>query len=445
MFVYNPLSGNTELFALYESANSGAVQERRDPELLRGYRSYALGLHQSTGLNSVPAVLVADDRKLVRKFRAFLPVFLEMADSAASVAKGISVEFPSVSVSDARADLVAGRKVAYVTSGKLDAIELFADTVSTCAGLNLLALPALIEVSNFSGEGVPLAWLSLRSDTLRGMSVSELLTRVERGSTVDSAIHSFVRSMSPRIQPGYYAYLLSYYLMQLLMRQIRRSAGQRFDHRPTLHNPLSPRSLIDRDYLAVLTLSFVVLHEVSHHPLQHNTIGFQGWPHEIAFSDALTKIVSSLYGPEAVLGTPGSVGAFELKADSFPLEITPAALREPLLEAASLWIATHERGYVVAGNRFDDLLRMGRDKEAHPSPALRVWTLNGRFSTGIRQGDIACRISDYAEDAAAECKSDLDNSQLEVEVYQSIWDHVVALAATGQESGRRRRWRRWSR
>jgi hypothetical protein len=87
---------------------------------------------------------------------------------------------------------------------------------------------------------------------------------------------------------------------------------------------------------------------------------------------------------------------------------------------------------VVAGNRFDDLQRMLRYEEAHPSPALRVWTLNGRFSTGIRQGDIAQRIADQVESAAAESASGFDDAELEAAVYQSIWDLVTTMADPGK-------------
>jgi hypothetical protein len=120
----------------------------------------------------------------------------------------------------------------------------------------------------------------------------------------------FADSVAPQLRPGFYSYLMSYYLMQLLMRQFRRTSKEGWGGGPRLHNPPAFQQ-IDRDYLAVLTLSFIVLHEIAHHPLRHTEIGFQGWPHEIAFSEALTEAVVEAHGPEAVLGTPGAVGPFE--------------------------------------------------------------------------------------------------------------------------------------
>src|SRR5262249_20297496 len=86
-----------------------------------------------------------------------------------------------------------------------------------------------------------------------------------------------------------------------------------------------------------------------------------------------------------------STQRFEQDADCFPFEVTPEEYRPALLEAATLWL-----GAVASADRggMDWLEKAGQSKgRAYPQYAMRVWFLNGRFSTGERQGEIARTIT----------------------------------------------------
>jgi len=429
MSIYNPLDRNTELFTLYESSDAQGILHCSDAELCSRYRGHAIHLYADRDLGSIPAVITGDGRRLTGALGHFLPALVGTSDLPLSLTEDIQLVFPKVSVSDARVDTAGKRRVAYITSGKLDAIELFANTVSLCTRLNQLALPVLIEESVAPQSQIPIAWLTVTGDVRRGHTVNELLIHAKNGYLDSSSLLRSMGAPATHLWPSFYRFRLSHYLMQLMMRRIRRSENWGWDNGSLLQKSPTVPSPIDGDYLAVLTLAFVVLHEIGHHLLRHNEIGFHGFPHEIALSEFFRKSVISVAGSDATFGTPGSVGPFEQGADDFALEIVDQSLREPLLEAASLWIAAHERTHVAAGNRFDDMARMMDDPNAHPSPALRVWHLNGRFSAGIRRGEIARRIAAQAEGAAAEPGDGLEDAGLEAAVYQSMWEDAVTAAA----------------
>ncbi len=417
MFVYNPLNTHTELYALYESASGRDVAAPPDAELVLLYKPYSGG---GRGASAGPrAALKEDSRELTVRFGRFFSTLIEHTNLLPEVA-ALPVVFPQVLKSDARCVAAGGHQVVFVTSGMLDAIELFANTVSACARLNELALPALAEVEDQPPEKVPLAWLTLTGDAIPGMTVGGLLEREAGADQVNAALFEYMDWAAQPLWPGLARYRLSHYLMQLMMRAIRRSVHEGWGGaRGYSHERPSVPLPIDRQYLETLALAFVVLHELGHLALGHNEIGFRGRPDEVGLADGLLEATRGIEGE--VIDFTGKGASFELAADVFAVEVVEERVREPMLEAASLWCAALERSRAVTGERSQDLVRMAVAPDMHPSHALRVWNLNGRLSSGPRKGSIARQIASFAESAAAELDEGDDRPALEAEVFGTLW------------------------
>ena len=120
------------------------------------------------------STLDEDRRELTVRLRGFLSILLEHAELPAEL-KNLPVVFPSTSLMDARSLEDHTHRAAFATPGTLDAIELFARTVSCCARLNPLPLPNLAAIEDPPPQHVLLAWMALRGDQVPGMTVGELL------------------------------------------------------------------------------------------------------------------------------------------------------------------------------------------------------------------------------------------------------------------------------
>ena len=421
MFIYNPLNVHGELFAVFSEAAERDVPAQRREDLLALYRPFALG-RRPAGV-AVPAALQEDERDLTARFRAFFPGLVEHSNLRREVGE-VPVLFPAVAVADARCVERDGRQAVFISSAMLDAIELFAGTVSICARLNQIALPSVTALEQALPDQVALAWLTLVGDAWPGMTVAALL---QRGARADELLDVLVDEndwAADGLRSGLTCYRLSHLLMQLMLRAIRRSARHGWDG---VHgyprDPIAGPLPVDRDFLAVLALAFVVLHEIGHLALGHNEIGSPS-------TDGLREAVASTSAQEVLLH--GTQSSFELAADVFAVEIVQADVRDPLLEAATLWCAALERTHPVAGERFDDLARLMESPDAYPSFALRVWYLNGRLSSGRRKGEIAKQITSQAEGIAHELEQDVEDLGREAQAFNALWD--LARAASDSEA-----------
>ncbi|GLH96579.1 tetratricopeptide repeat protein [Phytohabitans aurantiacus] len=434
MYVHNPLNAHTPVYARFVAARDGAEPPPRDAELaaraLARYRTHALRLYRARGLEPPDAAPAEDDRELVSAFRRFLPGLVEGSPLAGAVA-GIPVIFPRTAVPDARADSVDDQPVVYVSAGTLDVIELFARTVSRCARLNELALPALRELEPDPPAAVPLAWLTVGGDQWVGLRVRDLLAEAPAGPELRERLCGATAGVAPVSNAGLARHRLSYCLMQLVMRAVRRAregvpgAVDLPDEQPDGQSPIEPA------YLAQLTLGFVVLHEIGHHVLGHNEIGFRGSPQEVALAEAMLAAFEPGEGEQAV-DLLGRGSSFELAADAFAVQVVDGEAQEPVLEAGSLWCAASERSAVVTGDRVQDMVEMSRQPDAHPSYSARVYFLNGRFSTGRRQGAIAQQVATSAESAAGEIDSTgVEPAAGEPDLYREIWDIAGQAAREG--------------
>jgi hypothetical protein len=109
---------------------------------------------------------------LVRAFRAFYPAFLERCGAPPQV--GRSIYFPSVAFFDARAVERGEERATFITSRVLDAVEIFARTMSVCAQLNGLAISELLALEDLQPEIVPLAWMALTQYGLPGCTLAQV-------------------------------------------------------------------------------------------------------------------------------------------------------------------------------------------------------------------------------------------------------------------------------
>ena len=176
----------------------------------------------------------------------------------------------------------------------------------------------------------------------------------------------------------------------------------------------------------------MVLHELGHIALGHNRIDYRGTEAELALSERFTSDLWEAGGVERVVEFLGTQSSFELAADIFAVEVLDGSLREPMLEAASLWCAANERAHPVSGgDRFDDLKHMFGAPQKYPSPAVRVWYLNGRMSSGRRAGAMARQIAEAAESAGFELQLAGAPAEpaRELAVFAALWDLVEAATA----------------
>jgi tetratricopeptide (TPR) repeat protein len=431
VYVHNPLNAHTAMYARFVAARDGTDPPPCDADLpgraLARYRTHALRLYRARGLEPPDAAPGEDDRALASTFRRFLPGLVEGSPLAGAVA-GVPVIFPRTVVPDARADSVDDQPVVYVSGGTLDVIELFARTVSRCARLNELALPVLRELEPDPPAAVPLAWLTVGADQWVGLRVDELLAEAPTGPDLRERLCGANTAVAPVSNAGLARHRLSHCLTQLVMRAVRRAREGAPAAVDLPDEPPDGPSPIDPAYLAQLTLGFVVLHEIGHHVLGHNEIGFRGSPQEVALAEAMMEAFELTEGEEAV-DLVGRGSSFELAADAFAVQVVDGEAREPVLEAGSLWCAASERSAVVTGDRVRDLVELSRQPDAHPSYSARVYYLNGRFSTGRRQGAIAQQIAASAESAAGELdRAGTEPVAAESDLYREIW--AIADQAT---------------
>ncbi len=429
MFVYNPLGAHSALFKLYASTPTPAVEQPDASDLLALYARLA---PRPPGMPASP-VLDEDRRDLTHRLRAFLPLLLEHAALPPDL-KRLPIVFPGTAVLDARSLEDRRRRAAFVTSGMLDAIELFARTVSCCARLNQLALADLTAIEEQPPQHVLLAWMTMRGDQLPGMTIGELLAAERSPDALRALLFEMVSFAAERVRPGLARHNLAHYLTQMMLRAIRHATRDGWDpaYAHGRHSRLAA-SPIDADFLALITLSFVALHEIGHVALGHNVIGYRGTEDEIALSEFFTSRIGAADGVENFVDFVGTQSSFELAADVFAVQVIEESLREPLLEAATLWCAANERAHFVSGERVGDLQRMSGSPQKHPSHAIRVWYLNGRLSSGRRAGPIARQIAAAAESAGyelqlADARPEADPGR-ELAVFAALWDLIESATA----------------
>ncbi len=188
---------------------------------------------------------------------------------------------------------------------------------------------------------------------------------------------------------------------------------------------------MDARYLATVVLTFVVLHEHAHIAHRHNSL------EPMAEDPQIKQIVEGVMRfakdhPDTVaVDLTESTQRFEQDADCFAIEAVPETYRSAMLEAATLWfttLASADRG----GTDWLEKSAEGKGR-AYPQYAMRVWFLNGRYSTGMRQGKIAQEITRTAQAIEASPSSvDLSLENLSPGVSRTVEDRMCRSGPRGR-------------
>jgi len=391
---------------------------------------------------AVPAHLEEDDRPLVHRFRTFLPVLLDHCGAPPEVA-GNDVHFPSIRFFDARAVERGDERATFVTSRVVDAVELFARTMSMCARLNGLAMGELLAAEDPPPEIVALAWMAFTDDGLPGFAVDQVDGAF---ATPDPA-----PLLRADLQPSSYLppdagramtrWRLAHYVAQTMLFGLEHLVEGRIQgadawlecaRPPQADAPMT----IDATYLASLVLAFIAVHEQAH--VLHNHNSFEpaaGDPQIDAIVEGALRFAAEDERVTAAQDLRGSTLQLEQDADCFPLEVAPDDCRDALLEASSLWLAAlaaADRG----GHDWLEASTAGKGR-VHPQYAMRVWFINGRYSSGSRAGQVALTARRTAEAIEGHPSVQGRYGPDEVlRVFRALW--AIAGEEVGEQAGRQR-------
>jgi hypothetical protein len=439
VFVYHPLGPKTPLFELWREASKQRLREQPtvSPELLKRYRSHVAA--RLRGSASFPADLTEDGRELVQMFRAFFPAFLERI-GAPPDRMDIPVTFPTLALFDARVAEAGQQRGIFVTSQVLDVIELFARTMSLCARLNGLASPVLCALEDPSQPHILLAWMPLYNHGLEGFTLRELLREPLAASVrqqLDRQIFAAVPGFSVDASRAWGRHRLAAYLAQIMLVSMERllradvAGGVELLGIAGDLAPCDEAMSMDARYLATVVLTFVVLHEHAHIAHRHNSL------EPMEEDPQIKQIVEGAMRfakdhPDTVtVDLTESTQRFEQDADCFAIEAAPDTYRGAMLEAATLWftaLASADRG----GTGWLEKSAEAKGR-AYPQYAMRVWFLNGRYSTGARQGKIAQAITRTAE-AIESSPSGVDVSLAKLALlFRALW--AIGCAESGLRGG----------
>ena len=443
VFVYHPLGLTTPLFELWREASKQPprAQPAVSPELLKRHRSHVAA--RLRGAPSFPGDQTEDSRELVQLFRAFFPAFLEQIGAPPDRAD-IPVTFPTLALFDARVAEVAQQRGIFVTSRVLDMIELFARTMSLCARLNGLAIPVLCALGDPPPPHVLLAWMPLHNHGLAGFTLSELLGVPIAGNLrqrLEGQIFAAVPGFSAEASRAWGRHRLAAYLAQITLASMQRllrpdlAGGEELlgiaGELPSCDEAMS----MDARYLATVVLTFIVLHEHAHIAHRHNSLEPMEEDPQIRHIVEGAMQFAKDHPDTVAVDLTESTQRFEQDADCFAIEAVPETYRSAILEAATLWFTT----LASADRGGTDWLEKSAEAKgrAYPQYAMRVWFLNGRYSTGMRQGKIAQEITRTAQAIEASASSvDLSLEKL-VPVFRALWEIGCAEVARPPDIGRR--------
>jgi len=378
-----------------------------------------------------------DDRALVQRFRTFWPALVGKT-TLTDHAEHVAVFFPSIDCFDNRCIEIKGHNEAiFVTSRTLDAIELFANTLSMAIRLNGLELPVLLGLENPPPPYVLLAWMTMAARSVPDVLMLDALTGSAAREMSGRTLHDELYAKGYRWLPeaghrGWGHYRLSSaitWLMLIALHQLVRGAHSESEGFIGATGPV-PESTsmlsLDSHYFSTLILAFIALHEVGHLALGHNKAA--GPP-----VDPVTRqLVDQVTAHAAETGAEahdllGSFVGHETGADGFALDVIQEEYRDPVLEAATLWCAALSGTNDDCGDWLDNFGKDPRGK--YPAFSMRVWFLNGRFSSGKRQGPVAQNITRQAEALAKAIREAEQSTEPNSGVFRKLW--AIAIDATG--------------
>jgi hypothetical protein len=287
--------------------------------------------------------------------------------------------------------------------------------------------------------------MPLQNHGLAGFTLSELLAVPLAGNPrqrLEEQIFTAVPGFSAEASRAWGHHRLAAYLAQIMLASMERLlradvAGSEellgiAGELPSCDEAMS----MDARYLATVVLTFVVLHEHAHIAHRHNSLEpMEEDPQIKQIVEGAMRFAKD-HPDTVVADLTESTQRFEQDADCFAIEAVPETDRSAILEAATLWftaLASADRGGT-------DWLEKSADAKgrAYPQYAMRVWFLNGRYSTGMRQGRVAQEITRTAQAIEASPSSvDLSLENL-VPVFRALWEIGCAeVARAADVDGRR--------
>ncbi len=419
--LYHPLNTTTPLFKMWRTAvERGASTPPSIPDgLTKRYLAHVgarLATPASAATAGVQAVLEEDGRQSVRDFRAFFPAFMKHIGAPPDVAQ-IPICFPTLEVFDGRVVEARGAKGIFLSSRLLDVIDVFAIGVT----LNVRIFDRSLRESKGGAQSLVMpTWYPLMDV---GLKLSDLAHIPTAGVRED--IFTVPAEVAPENRTGYGRRKLTHYVAQAMFFIMERLvSGSPDDVAACIRTMRSgsggmASAGLDARYLATMALVFVVLHEHAHLAHGHNsTEPMQEDPQVNAITEALLRYAKDHPDVEPI-DLRDSTQRLEQDADCFPFEVVPGNDREPLLEAASLWLAT----LAIANRGGKDWLHaaFATKGRAYPQYAMRVWFLNGKYSEGDRRGEVASWVRRAAESVEKQPSS----SEMALAVYlpliQEVW------------------------
>jgi hypothetical protein len=348
----------------------------------------------------------------VRDFRAFFPTFLERVGAPPEVAQ-IPICFPTLDIFDGRVVETRGAKGIFLSSRLLDVVDVFAQAVT----LNARIFERNLRESKNVAQSLvlptwyPLMDVGLHLGDLAGVPTSRVRDEIFRATP----------EVAPENRTGFGRRKLTHYVAEAMFLVMERLVGGSTNDvaacLETMRSTTSPS--LDTRYLATMALTFIVLHEHAHLAHGHNSIEpMQADPQVNAITEALLSFAKDHPEIEPI-DLRGSTQRFEQDADCFPFEVVSDEYREPLLEAASLWLAA----LAIANRGGRDWLQasFATKGRAYPQYAMRVWFLNGKYSVGERSGEVATWVRRAAESVERQPSTSEMPLAIYLPIVQEVW------------------------
>jgi hypothetical protein len=398
--------------------------------LLRAYLPHIagrLGQIEPSGF-AVSSDIGEDKSELAAQTRAYFTEVIEHSDLPLE-AMSAKLVFPDTRLFDARCIEVSGTPVIFLTSRVLELARCFGRTVSLCARLNDLAAPSVLETTDPDKlpPRVLLAWETIQGAGQLRVLIDSLL-QLPPGREQKEGVLKMVFDQEwfrPEHRRGHARAMISFYLIQMMLQGVSNAIHGRAGVESVLDAATDPEiggspQTIDSEYLTLLILVFIVLHELGHLVLGHNRLQPLDNPQDAQLRRIAeaAKSWADAQGFQA-WNLMDSILSYELAADKFALGVAGDTLQHPLLEAATLWCAALSAGNDTGEDWLEKSFKRAGD--SHPDFAMRVHMLNGHFSTGDRAVWVAQQITKRAQSLADGSRADWDPAAV-ARLFCVLWE-----------------------
>jgi hypothetical protein len=415
--VYNPLGAHMAGYGAYREWQGrrrprawlarigfGARPNTLPQAVMDAYRAHLAARTRASPGIQLPDRLAEDRSELADRARSFCEFVASRTDPPA-MTSGVRLLIPRIGVFDGRCLEVGGKPAVFVTSNVLEVVRFFANTVSLCTRLNALAAPVVLTTAEETPQAILLAWETVVGSRAIVQQTLDLLSGPFEGDPGPALSQALARPfdwMDADTQQGMLRSSLSLHLMQAAIQVLGDVTRGRERHQGVIAAATAPAfapsdSAVDSEYLALLVLAYIYLHELGHATLRHSWLRPPDTPVDTVMREIgrHTMAFAKDEGAAAV-DFLDTVLSHEIAADTFALGVADDDLRHPLLEAATLWCAALAGGNSSSPSWWPEEA-MASEGLAHPPFAMRVWQMNGRYSTGARQGWVAQEITRRAE------------------------------------------------